>query len=294
MSNIWFIGPLGWDFIFSVKTFPQEDFGAVCYDMKIGVCSDAPITALNLSIPASKIVIGNKIGESEEAKFIKDVLIRSSIQLIEELNDSPSFPIDVVIESDKGTRTWISNITPPMVNDWFLNMIKLLEQKTHPNLIYLDYWEDPSFDILLNAIYRLNPSILYLNYGDCKKIESIKKYLAYKNILIQVSDKDSTSEIASYNDLGKLDQQTIIVTRGPRSIFLITSAGQIEIPVKALSNTVIGTTGAGALFSAHLIDELCTNEKHSFNDLVKYIKYSTNKTQEKLITNNRNFIFSYP
>jgi hypothetical protein len=290
-KTIWLIGPLGMGINFKVENYPQEDNGCMSKSYHQSIVWDCGIIAKLVNQNFSTSLFCNSLGNSIFGMEIKQEFgLFTNLHEVGSTPESP--PIDIIINSDQNTRTWISNIKPPKLDDLKFELQK--HEEENPLLIYCDFWQEMntgnnSFQVL----EHFHKPILFLNVGDCDSLEIISdvvnKFSCNTNVILQISYKKEIiyEEFMKYFSA---DNLFAIITRGNLDVLFFSKNYKQQFKVKELHN--INTTGAGAIFSAAIIKRLCFSAKRLTN-FDKVINDSIEETNCCLQLPSRKYYINY-
>ncbi|MBI5848506.1 MAG: hypothetical protein HZB31_11275 [Nitrospirae bacterium] len=231
-------------------------------------------------------LFGNNLGNSIEARDLRKRLNSDGHILVEIGSDPPSPPMDLIIQSNNGSRTWISNIIPPKLEELVLTLKKYKAES--PDIIYTDHWLD-TCDIkpYFAEFGVFSPKLLYCNAGDCNELGAVNRLSEYLNVpgIIQVSLKIQVEMQDLAKQIKPRRQHAIVLTRDSKNIFIMWNDTIHEVQVEPLYD--IRTTGAGAIFSARIIDYLAKRISDWQSYILQAVSYSTAHTMLALKKNIR-------
>lgn len=283
----WIIGPLGVGLNTWVESFPEEDRGCFSESFYQSLVWDGSIVAkLIHNLPVTTKLFGNNLGESLFSGVFRKEF--QGILQLREVGDHPNTPpIDLLINTFSGTRTWVSSITPPPLSDLLMELTKL--QSDNPLFIYCDYWKESgkeSFDIL----QEFTPKLFFLNIGDCNSlqlaVDILNRFNSKTQIIAQTSIKETIS-LDLTRTLNLSENKILIVTQGHQDLFVLHNDKAKSYKVKKIDKAF--ATGAGAIFSASVIRFLHHND-YNLKFLDSIIEESIETTRIVLLKTAREYI----
>jgi hypothetical protein len=238
----------------SVEQYPLENQGCFCRDYRRALVWDCAIVSQLLESASRQRLFGNSLGNTPEATDVRRKITSEECSLVEIGPNPTSPPVDVVIQAQE-SRTWISNIKPPDIES-LLASLAAFYCIERPSVVYTDQWMGVH-EIRHYVAYlsHISPKLLYYNVGDCSNTQMVLEILRFLRgpVVIQMSLKDDT-QLDKLSELAVGEKQVVIITRDSRSVIVVQTSSISEVPVWPLQSVI--TTGAGAIFSASMIDFL--------------------------------------